>query len=253
MITACIVTYQSREEVGGALRSLEKAAAQIALRAYVVDNASTDGVREMIRADFPFVTLIENADNRGFGRANNQMLPLIDSDYHLLLNPDITFEAEQLQKMAAYLDTHPETVALTPRVLNPDGTEQRLPKHAPTLRFLMGGFLQNKAKVFAKWRERYTGGDLDLSRPAPVDFATGCFLLVRTSVFKKIKGFDERFFMYLEDTDLSLRLLKEGQILYHPDMYVTHAWKRGSHSSLKGIGMHVRSAFIFFNKWGWRL
>jgi len=253
MLSVCVVTYNSRNVVLETLRSLAEAAGLVPMTVFVSDNASDDGTCHAVQESFPFVRLIQNEVNRGYGGANNAVLPLLDSDYHLVLNPDVVFEPEALRGMLAYMDAHPEAVLLTPHVLNPDGSEQRLPKRQPTLRYILGGLLERFGPPFSRWRHVYTGGGMDLTVPAPVELATGCFMLFRTDVFIKLGGFDALFFMYMEDADLSRRALDAGQIHYHPDFCVTHQWKRASHHSGKGRAAHIQSALRFFQKWGWHL
>ena len=88
--------------------------------------------------------------------------------------------------------------------------------------------------------------------PVPVEFATGCFLLIRTDVFRKLNGFDSRFFLYQEDSDLSRRVLNErhGSIVYHPDMCVTHSWARENTRTFRGRMRQIRSVVKYFAKWG---
>ena len=91
-----------------------------------------------------------------------------------------------------------------------------------------------------------------ITEPVDVEFATGCFMFVRTHVLFKMKGFDKRFFLYHEDTDLSLKALQHGHIVYHPDMCVTHGWHRGSAHSRKLLFLHIVSTVKYFFKWGLR-
>ena len=94
--------------------------------------------------------------------------------------------------------------------------------------------------------------DMDIVYPVPVEFATGCFLFIRTEIFKKLEGFDPRFFLYQEDSDLSRRILEErlGSIVYHPDMCVTHKWARENTRTFKGRMRQMASVFKYFLKWG---
>lgn len=82
--------------------------------------------------------------------------------------------------------------------------------------------------------------------------ASGCFMLIRTHLLFKLRGFDERFFLYLEDTDLSRRARKEGLIVYQPEFTVTHRWHRDSAHHMKARLRHTLSAIKYFHKWGWR-
>ena len=207
---------------------------------------------DKVRWQFPGIRILTMKKNVGFGRGNNAVLKEkdLDSEYHLLINPDVTFEPDLLTRMLAYMDKNPNCVILTPRVFNEDGSEQFLPKHQPTIRYLMGGRLEKYGGRFAQWRRDYTMADAHYTRPIGVEFATGCFLLIRTAAFRRLGGFDERFFLYQEDTDLSRRARELGLIVYHPDMCVTHAWKRDNVRSWKGTLHHVVSTFKFFSKWG---
>lgn len=253
MLSACIVTYNSADEVSGALASLINSRLNETPGIFVVDNVSKDETVRLIKTQFPTVALIENSENVGFGRANNAVLQRLESTYHLMLNPDITFNETVLQKMLDYMQAHPDIAILTPRVLNPDGTEQFLPKRQPSVHYMIAGSFEKFGRPFTTWRKAYTGQNMDLQKPTEVDFATGCFLLIRTAVFKKIGGFDERFFMYLEDTDLSRRAHKEGKIIYHPAFTVVHNWKRDSFRNKKAQRQHLKSMVLFMRKWGLKL
>lgn len=248
-VSACIVLYHSPATVLDTVRCLQ--AAEEAVTLYVVDNAPDDLTAEKISRQSSGAVMLPQAKNLGFGRANNVVLPLLKSRYHLLINPDVTFDPTLIGRMTAYMDAHPDVVALTPRVVYPDGQEQPLPRRQPTLRYLFGGRLEKLGGPFRRLRRAYTMADEPMDAPTPVAFATGCFLMVRTKVFKRVKGFDERFFLYLEDADLSRRLTDHGAIVYHPDFCVTHAWARESSRSLKGLWLHLVSSVKFFMKWGW--
>ena len=247
-LSACMVLYHSGEDALKAVASLEAADARVDV--YIVDNASNDGIAERIKWLHPGVELRLQEKNLGFGRANNVVLPELESDYHLLINPDITFEPDVLTRMVEYMDAHESAVALTPRVLFPDKTEQHLPKLEPTVRYLLGGKLERLGGVFARWRREYTMADKVVRVPVRVHFATGCFMLIRTEVFKQLGGFDKRFFLYQEDSDLSRRISEIGPIIYHPDIVVTHAWHRDSAHSVKATLHHIWSTIQYFTKWG---
>ena len=154
--------------------------------------------------------------------------------------------------MTAWMDAHPEAVILTPRVMNQDGTEQFLPKGEITVRHLLGGRLERLGGCFRRWRREFTLADARVTGPRKVHFATGCFLLIRTEAFRTLRGFDPRFFLYQEDSDLSRRAEQLGDIVYHPDMVVTHAWARENTRTLRGNLRQVRSICQYFHKWGWK-
>ena len=255
-VSACIVLYHSGNQTLETIRSLQEATEKIDL--FVVDNSPQDGTALAIQAQCPGITLLSQEKNIGFGQANNQVLGFLKSTYHLILNPDITFEPDLITRMVAFMDAHKDIAILTPRVMNTDGTEQFLPKYRPTIHYLMGGFLQNRGRllkkwgIFDRWRREFTMQDEEITQPIEVGFATGCFMLIRTQFFRKLQGFDPKFFLYQEDSDLTLRAQQLGKVVYHPDMVVTHAWNRESHRSMKAIRMHLRSTIRLFNKWGWK-
>ncbi|MBR4081782.1 MAG: glycosyltransferase family 2 protein [Clostridia bacterium] len=250
-ISACMVLYNAGEEALKAVECLEKSDVNVDL--YLVDNSpTTSSTAAQIAWKYPGVKVLKQDRNLGFGRGNNVVLPLLESEYHLLINPDVTFEPDLLSRMIAYMDARPNAAILTPRVFSEDGEEQFLPKRQPTIRYLLGGFLEKLGKPFKQWRAEYTLQDEHVSTPIQVQFATGCFLLIRTEIFDRLNGFDERFFLYQEDSDLSRRVLESniGPIIYHPDMHVTHAWKRENTRTLKGTMRQIVSVCKFFGKWG---
>lgn len=249
-VSACIVLYHAPSIVLDTVQCLKDSDLPITL--YVVDNSPEDPMAERIRWACPGAVVLPQSRNLGFGRGHNVVLPMLKSRYHLLVNPDVTFSPTLITQMTNYMDAHPEISILTPRVFNQDGTEQFLPKHQPTLRYLLGGRLEALGGCFRRWRREYTMAEENLAAPTAVGFATGCFLLIRTSVFRQLKGFDPRFFLYQEDSDLSRRAMEIGPIVYHPEMCITHAWARENTKTLKGNLRQVASIIKFFTKWGWR-
>ena len=249
-LSACIVLYHAGDEVVDALRCLENSNVEVAV--YLCDNSPEEPTADNLQWTFPGVSVLPQSGNVGFGRANNAVLPSLHSTYHLIMNPDVTFKPTLLYRMMQYMDAHPNIAILTPRVFNEDGTEQFLPKKRISVHYLLGGFLENHGRLFRRWREDFTMANVRIQHPIPVEFATGCFLLIRTSVFKALNGFDPRFFLYQEDSDLSRRVLEQklGSIVYHPDMYVTHRWARENVHTFRGRWRQIRSVCKYFAKWG---
>jgi len=249
-LSACVVLYHCGDEVFNALRCVENADLEVAM--YLCDNSPEEMTADQLQWAFPGITVLPQSGNVGFGRANNAVLPYLQSKYHLIMNPDVTFAPDLLSRMTHYMDQHPNIAILTPRVLNEDGSEQFLPKKKISVHYLLGGLFENLGGIFRAWREEYTLADMNVSNPIPVEFATGCFLLIRTDVFRELNGFDPRFFLYQEDSDLSRRIIEGGlgSIVYHPDMCVTHAWARENTRTFKGRMRQVRSVIKYFLKWG---
>ena len=250
ILSACIVLYHCGDELTHALRCIQNADVEVDV--YLADNTPEDLTAEKMQWLFPGVTVLPQKGNVGFGRANNAVLPLLQSKYHLIMNADVTFDPSLLSRMVGYMEAHPGIAVLTPRVMNEDGTEQYLPKKRISVHYLLGGLLENLGGVFRRWRDDFTMADMDIKGPLPVEFATGCFLLIRTEIFLRLKGFDPRFFLYQEDSDLSRRILEEnlGSIVYHPDMQITHQWARENTRTFKGRMRQIRSVIKYFLKWG---
>lgn len=247
-VSACMVLYHSPADALHAVSCLQES--DLPIDFYVVDNSPDDPMAERIRWMCPGAKILPQEKNLGFGRANNVVLPLLHSRYHLMLNPDVAFPPDLISRMVAYMDANPEVVILTPRVFNPDGTEQFLPRSQPTVRYLLSGRLEHLGGPFPRLRAEYTLADRNIATPVEVGFATGCFLLIRTSALRQLCGFDERFFLYQEDSDLSRRAMELGRIVYHPEMCLTHAWARENVRTLRGNLRQVSSIIKFFMKWG---
>ncbi|MGI5959416.1 MAG: glycosyltransferase family 2 protein [Massiliimalia sp.] len=247
-VSACIVTYNDESTVLRTVETLLQFTKGVELKIYISDNGSSDHALERIREKFPQVIILESDCNRGFGAGNNAVLSQLDSDYHVLVNPDIEIDHDVLTQMADYMDTHTDVGILTPKVLNMDGTVQHLPKLRPKFIYLLSGrlhFLQEK-------RDHFTFADREVVNPEEIDFCTGCFMFLRTDLFRKVGGFDERYFLYLEDADLTREIQKYAKAVYHPDMTVFHKWHRASGHSVKYLLIHIHSMFKYFWKWNIR-
>lgn len=250
-VSAAIVLYHSGARVLETVKCVQNSQERMAL--YIVDNSPEELTSRRILMECPEAIILPQKKNVGFGRGHNAVMQKLRTEYHLLLNPDITFEPDLLGRMVDFMEEHKEVSILTPRVFNKDGTEQFLPRRAPTVRYLLGGRLGGHSRYFQRMRQEYTYEGSTLDVPMEVQYATGCFLLIRTKLFYKLGGFDERYFLYHEDSDLSQKVLQMGgHIVYHPDFCVTHDWRRDSAHSLKALGCHVRSTVQYFNKWGWK-
>jgi len=194
--------------------------------------------------------------NIGFGRAHNLAIRLLDSDYHLVLNPDVDLAPDSLSEGLAYLCAHPETALVAPRLIDDNGRPQYGCKRFPSvLDFLLRGFAPAFVKRhFERRLARYEMRDLSAEIVTPdVPIVSGCFMLFRTSALKAIKGFDERYFLYFEDFDISIRVRAYGLIAYLPTLQVLY---HGGNSAQKGLGhilMFARSGLRFFHSHGWRL
>ena len=178
------------------------------------------------------------------------MLPLLDSDYHFVINPDITLHEPVMENICAWLDDHPEAVMATPRMFFPDGREQILPKRKPNV---LGLLARQGVPGLKKFGDRYAMLDEDLSVPTPIEFCTGSFFCIRTDVFRRIGGFDEGYFMYVEDADITQKARQEGLVYFLPQFSACHAWHRAPGRQLRPFIQQLRSMGRYFCKWGFRL
>ncbi|MGW8114216.1 glycosyltransferase family 2 protein [Caproicibacterium sp. NSD3] len=244
-----IVTYNSKNEIGRLLSQLTSFFSPEECQVVILDNCSTDGTAEWIEQHYPTVTVLRSKENKGFGHGHNQIIEKIDSQYHAIVNPDISVREDSIPKLCEYLDNHPEAVMVTPQILNEDGSEQFLPKRRPKIRYLLGGRLERLGGPFPKWRAEYTMKNEKLTEPTPIDFCTGCFSVIRTDILKKLGGFDDDFFMYFEDADLTRRAQKYGEVLFCPFTSVTHLWERASSKSFHFLKIQISSMLLYFKKW----
>lgn len=248
-VSVSIVSYNNASELPSVLDSLFSATKGVELTVYVVDNHSSDNTCSLVREHYPQVILIPMEDNRGFGAAHNQVLPHLTCDYHAIINPDIVFDTDVLSALCGYLDTHEEAVLATPMILNTDGTPQAVPRVLPKRRYMFAGQLERFGGVFRRWRDTYTRRDEVFTEPTPITFCTGCFMLWRTDTLKALGGFDDRFFMYMEDADLSRRAASFGKLMLIPQVTVTHRWEKASGKKAAFLKIHLQSMHRYFAKW----
>ena len=251
-ISIIIVNYNVKEYLLNLLHSIDKAKNKLKVKIYVVDNASTDGSKEIIPSRFPEIEYIYNETNVGFGKANNQAIRIANSEFTLLINPDTIVSEDTLTKMFFHLKSNPEIAAAGCKILNPDGTfapESR--RSIPTIRSAASKVLGlsslfPKSKVFSG----YYLGWLDEDEPSYIPVLSGSFMFFRTDILKKLDGFDERFFMYGEDIDLCYRVSKLGyKISYFPETSIIHykgeSTKKGD---LKYVRLFNKANYQFFQK-----
>jgi GT2 family glycosyltransferase len=242
-ISATIVTYNGGKIAQNAVNSIIENTKNYPLEFYVFDNASTDDTLKLL-SEIDSVKVKENGKNMGFGAAHNKILETKMGKYHFVINPDIIVNSDVLSAMADFMEQNPDVVMCMPKILNEDGTEQKLPKEKPTFKTLFFGRLSKKI------RNEYIWADRDITEVIDVDFCTGCFFCIRSEVFENLGGFDERFFMYLEDADLTQRAKKYGRVVMNPHISVTHIWERESAKKIKYLFIHIFSAIKFLLKKG---
>ena len=247
-ITGSIVLYNSdRIELKKAIDSFLNTSLNVKL--YLVDNSPTDDLKD-ITYD-PRVEYIFNNGNVGFGKANNVALrrAIGNSKYHLVVNPDIYFLENTLEKIKIFMDRNPDVGLVLPKVLYPDGSLQRLCKLLPTPADLfLRRFMKSRTKNVDYYYEMHFA-DYNTTFEAP--FLSGCFMFIRTAILEDIGFFDEKMFLYWEDLDLSRRIHMRHKTIYYPEAFVYHGYKRGAHKNFNLMVISIRSLVYYFNKWGW--
>ncbi len=250
-VTGCIVTHNNERTIEKTVETLLSFTKGVNFKLIVTDNLSTDGTIALLKEKFGDVQnleIIESATNNGFGAGHNSVIPKLDSKYHVIINPDVLLMDDVITKMASYLNKNDDIGLLSPRICFPGGREQILGKLNPRLRYLAASRLRNEDKPGVMLRE-YAMLDKDLSKPFDIENATGCFMMIRTELFKKIGGFDEHYFMYFEDCDLTRTVRKTSRAVYYPQAVVYHVWGRESKKNMKLMAVQVKSMIFYFRKW----
>ncbi len=235
-LTVSIVNYNAGDHLLDCLASLEKVSDEVSMEVVVVDNASVDDSIEKAKKKFPNVSFVLNKENYGFGKAHNQVLRVLTTEYVLILNPDIVMEKGILKKLFEYMDAHEEVGAITPKVVFENGKiDLTAHRGFPTPWASMLYFLGDDSK--------YHLSKENLDEIHEVDAITGAFLLTRKSVLEKSGYFDEDYFMYAEDIDLCYRIKQAGfKIIYFPEVKVLHY--KGISSGLKKQTQQKTSATL---------
>lgn len=249
-LTASIVTYRTdAEELRKCLEMLLRDGVG---KVYVIDNSPDEELRGLVET-FANASYIPRHDNPGYGAAHNEALRRsldADSEYHLVLNSDISFGPEVLSSLLSFMDRHPDVGQIQPRIIYPDGKEQNSARLIPTPLDLFG------RRFIPGWKRsrrnrRYELADRPADRILNLPYHQGSFMLFRVSALRHVGFFDERFFMYPEDIDMTRRVHELYPTVYYPRVTITHCHRASSYKSLRMLRIHLVNMFRYFNKWGW--
>lgn len=194
-------------------------------------------------------------DNSGYGGGHNAAASGISADLHLVLNPDVDLAEDALTRGIRELIDNPDVALVAPRVEGDDGNREFLCRRYPSvlvllLRAFAPAFIR---RHFTARLDHYEMRDVcDGDATTDVELASGCFMLMRSDAFNAVGGFDDRYFLYFEDYDLSMRLAELGKLRFQPAMAIVH---HGGYAASKGwrhIGLFARSGYRFFSQYGWR-
>lgn len=255
-LSIVILCWNDLAVIGDCLQSIYAGTHSTSFEVIVSDNGSTDESVPFIRQHYPQVHVIQNGVNLRFAKGNNVGFRECQGEYVLILNPDTIIHPGALDRIVEFADKHPEAGAIGCRVVNPDGSYQEHVRPLPTIRSMwmdnlrLGG-LSRFAKVFSGGA--YTGWKGEGERT--VGWLAGCFILMRGDLLRQLKGFDEQFFYYYEDTDLCRRVWQAGYtVLYTPDISIIHL---KGHSTKKRFPLGFEldkyvTLYRYFYKWGGR-
>lgn len=250
-LSIIIVNYNVRHLLEKCLESVRIASGEIDSEIIVVDNNSTDGSREYFPKTFTNINYQYNNENLGFAKACNQGLRDSKGQFVLFLNPDTIVSQDCLQKCISFFNSHPEAGAVGVRMVDGNGKFLKESKRgfpSPTASFykLFGlAGLFPKSKLFSQ----YYLGHLKENETHEIDVLSGAFMMIRNDVLKKIKGFDDSFFMYGEDIDISYRIKQEGyKKIYLGDITITHMKGKSTPLDLKYVNSFYNAMIIFVKK-----
>jgi len=246
-----VLFHNNEKQVERAIRSFMCSSLQGQL--YLVDNSSNDQLKKLTIIDSR-IKYVYNDKNIGYGSGHNVAIKKAinnDCKYHIVLNPDIYFDSNVLKSIFEYMEKHPEVGLIMPKILYPNGEIQHLCKLLPTpFDLIVRRFLpcdELKGKNNYTYELKFT----DYNTEMEVPYLSGCFMFLRVSALKNIGLFDERYFMYGEDTDLSRRVHQKYKTIYFPEVSIVHEYQKESYKSIKMTLIHLRSMIQYFNKWGW--
>ncbi|CAE20260.1 glycosyltransferase [Prochlorococcus marinus str. MIT 9313] len=199
-----------------------------------------------------------NSDNPGYGRAVNRLVSSLDEipDYLGILNTDLSWCSGTFETILLWMQNNSDVSLAVPQILDPLGEPQKLCKQSPTVlglfsrRFVPEVLKPSCLKRYDRW---YVMDQFDYQNIFEVPYLSGCCMVVRSESFLQVGGFDERYFLYLEDADLTRALAYQGRCLHFPEVSVVHQWGKGNYQKFSLMIINIISAWRYFAKWGWKL
>lgn len=254
-MTSTIVTYKPKlDELDKTIESFLNT--NLNVRLYISDNSPTKELEEYIKSkNEKRIEYVFNNKNGGYGWGHNQIIKRIigKSKYHIILNPDIYFKNGVLEELFNYMEKNADIGNIMPMVKYPNGDIQYLCKRLPRPKDLFLRRFCPFKSVIEKNNYYYEMRDTNYDKIMNVPILSGCFMFIRNEIFSIVGMFDERYFMYMEDFDLSRRIYEKYKNIFYPNVEIVHAHAKESHKSKKMTIIHLKSAIKYFNKWGWNV
>ena len=256
--TACIVTYNTNlEDLTQIISCFQKT--KLKFKLWISDNSEEDTLRSFINNfSDDRIEYIFNNSNNGFGSGHNVVLKkLMDNnfkekaEFHIILNADITFEENTIEKMVDYMRKNPEIGQIGPKIHESSGEVNKSCRLLPTpLNLIFRRFFPIKS-IVDKMDYNYEMRWCDYNLIMEVPILSGCLMFIRTDILKNVGMFDTRYFMYMEDYDLCRRIGQKYKVIFYPEVKIIHKHGKASYKTRKMMIAHINSAIKYFNKWGW--
>ena len=260
LVSVGIVTYNNAQVIERTLTSLAEAdSGGLTVELLVRDNGSSDGTPALLarlQSQIDNLRILPGGQNVGYGRGHNDILSQASGDVYVICNPDIVVGHKFFLQSVAFLRSHQDAGLMSPRMTFADGTLQHSNRQHPTLLDLaLRRFLPSSIRAPFKNRlAHYEMADRGYDSSYDVPFCSGALMVCRVQALHAVGGFDDRYFLYFEDADLSRELQRAGwRTVYCPDVSVVHGWQRSAHKSWRMMIILVRNAVRYFNKWGWKV
>jgi len=230
-------------------------------RLHLIDNSEQPLDEAFLKALDTRVTYTFGQGNVGFGAGHNLKIAehVQKARYWLVLNPDAYFGEGLLEELVKRMDADPAIGLCIPHIQNPDGSTQLVNKRLPTPEVFVARKLDWMLRIpvvkniLNHRLDMFVLKDMDLHRPLICPFISGCFMFFRGSMLAELKGYDERYFLYMEDLDISRRAAQRGLNVVFSDIACHHHWERAAYKNRKLFRILVDSCIAYFRKWGWPL
>lgn len=249
VLTASIVLYKEDiKELSATIECFLKT--PLKKKLFLIDNNEDKQFQNIFNHEE--IEYIPIGKNIGFGAGHNIILKKIEnlSDFHLILNPDVLFKANVIVNLIAKLKRHEIVAMIAPKVLFPDGEHQYSCRRYPRLPELLARRFHTLEPFLKKYKDKGIYRDRELTNSFFPEYITGCFHLYKTKDFLKVNGFDERYFLYMEDVDICRKIEQiDKQKLYYSKETITHVLKQGSLKNYKLFLIHTSSAIKYYLKW----
>ena len=254
LILLLVAFHPSEQEVSCLNRCLKSLPATIGYAVVVNDHLPGEPVDLLAQNADHWLC---NVDNPGYGRAVNRLVKTLPNcpKYLGVLNTDLQWVDGTFETMISWMDQNQDVVLSAPRILDPAGTEQKLCKRNPTVlgllsrRFIPEWMKPGWLKRYDRW---YVMAGCAYDDQFDVPYLSGCCMLMQSNPFLEVGGFDERYFLYLEDADLTREMSSLGRCQHFSGASVTHSWGRGNYKNFRLMFVNFQSAWIYFCKWGWQ-